>query len=86
MDLDYWEFNSSRIYSDRSNLIFIEKTDKEAKSGNNSISINIENQRLTVSRLIDYLPGDSLNFSSKFLLITIVYPIKTVLGSELIFG
>ena len=30
--LDYWEFNSSRIYSYRSNLIFIEKTDKEAKS------------------------------------------------------
>ena len=63
--LDYWEFNSSRIYSDRSNLIFIEKTDKEAKSGNNSISINIQNQRLTVSRLIDYLPGDSLDFSSR---------------------
>ena len=61
--LNYWEFNSSRIYSNRSNLIFIEKTDKEAKSGNNSILINIENQRLTVSRLIEYLPGDSLTVS-----------------------
>ena len=63
---DFWEFNSSRIYSNQPNSISIEKTNEIAESGSNCLGIKLKNQRLDVTRTIEYLPGDSLNFSMKF--------------------
>ena len=63
---DFWEFNSSRIYSNQPNSISIEKTNEIAESGSNCLAIKLKNQRLDVTRTIEYSPGDSLNFSMKF--------------------
>ena len=70
---DFWEFNSSRIYHNQPNSISIEKTNEIAESGSNCLGIKLKNQRLDVTRTIEYLPGDSLNFSMKYyILIEIV--------------
>ena len=61
--IDFWEFNSSRIYATLSNSISIEKTNEIVRSGSSALGIKAKNQRLFVNRTIEYLPGDSINFS-----------------------
>ena len=61
--IDFWEFNSSRIYATLSNSISIEKTSEIVGSGSSALGIKAKNQRLFVNRTIEYLPGDSINFS-----------------------